>query len=161
MIISAFPGTGKSFYYEEHKYDSNRKVLDSDSSKFNKKHFPANYIRQIKKNIKFEVIFVSSHKEVRDALVKNNMWFILVYPDKSLKDEYINRFKERGSPESFIKLISNNWDNWIDEMKNQTNCLHIVLKDGEYISNNFCLHCLIKSGKDYCRKIEMDYYYGE
>ena len=32
---------------------------------------------------------VSSHKEVREALVENGIFFTLVYPEPSIKEEYI------------------------------------------------------------------------
>lgn len=131
-LISAFPGTGKSHFYR----NSTRNVLDSDSSKFDKSDFPNNYIDHIKDNMgKADVILISSHKDVRDALVNNELRFTLVYPEKNLKDEYIQRYKERGSDSNFIKLLSENWDNWIDEMDNQENCQKIILKSGEYISD--------------------------
>jgi hypothetical protein len=40
ILISAFPGTGKSFLFNNTKL----KILDSDSSKFDKSKFPENYI---------------------------------------------------------------------------------------------------------------------
>jgi len=54
-IISAFPGTGKSFYHNTHKDTT----LDSDSSNFSwladdktlrNPEFPYNYIKHIKEN---------------------------------------------------------------------------------------------------------------
>lgn len=131
-LVSAFPGTGKSHFYK----NSDLKVLDSDSSTFDKSDFPQNYIDHIKSNIgKADIILISSHKDVRDALVENNMKFTLVYPQKSLKEEYLKRYKERGNDEKFIKLLESNWDSWIDELSNQKGCEHLVLKTNEYISN--------------------------
>ena len=78
---------------------------------------------------------VSSHKEVRDALVENGIEFTLVYPDKSIKDEYIQRYIDRGSPDSFINLLTKNWELWIDELDNQIGCDKIKLKEGEYLSD--------------------------
>lgn len=131
-LVSAFPGTGKSYLFNY----SDKIVLDSDSSKFDKKDFPQNYIKHIKENIgKANIICISSHKEIRDALVKNGLWFTLVYPDKNLKEEYIQRFKDRGDKESFINLIYNNWDEWLMQLRNQDNCIHIRLGIGEYISD--------------------------
>ena len=53
-VISAFPGTGKSYFHR----NSDSKVLDSDSSKFSwieegVRHpdFPNNYMTHIKENI--------------------------------------------------------------------------------------------------------------
>lgn len=114
LIISAFPGTGKSYFCEHAK---DLVCLDSDSSKFNKDEFPKNYIQYIKEKYrKVNIIFVSTHKEVRDALIKEKMKPIFVYPHRSLKDEYLRRYKERGNSEKFIELLDKNWDTWIDEM---------------------------------------------
>ena len=87
-VYSAFPGVGKTTYFNKTKLY----VLDSDSSKFDKKKFPDNYIQHIERNIQdpnVDKILVSSHKDVRDALVARGINFVLVYPDRSLKDEYI------------------------------------------------------------------------
>jgi hypothetical protein len=132
LIVSAFPGCGKSYLFNK----SDKIILDSDSSKFDKTEFPQNYIKHIKENIgKADIILVSSHKDVRDSLVANSIDFTLVYPDIDLKDDYINRYVERCSPQPFIDLISKNWDNWINEMCNQIECKTIRLKKGQFLSD--------------------------
>ncbi len=132
ILCSAFPATGKTFFYDT----SLKKVLDSDSSKFDKSKFPDNYIQHIKNNIgKVDIILISSHKEVRDALVNEGMEFTLVYPNFELKYEYLNRLKERGSDKAFIKLISDNWYKWIFELYGQEGCRHIRLKSEQYITD--------------------------
>ena len=104
--------------------------MDSDSSNFSwikdengnntkdrNPDFPNNYIEHIKENIgKYKYIFVSSHKEVRDALLDNCLFFYLVYPDDRRKEEFIQRYKDRGNDESFIQLVDKNWDNWLSEI---------------------------------------------
>jgi hypothetical protein len=133
MVISAFPGCGKSHYFRN---NSDKIVLDSDSSTFDKSDFPRNYIQHIKENIgKVDIIMVSSHKEVRDELVKNGIEFTLVYPESNIKEDYIQRYVDRGSPESFIKLLNNNWENWISELEEQTGCDKVKLKKGQYLSD--------------------------
>ena len=138
-VISGFPATGKTYY----KYKSNLSVLDSDSSKFSwvrtgVRHpdFPQNYIKYIKENLnKVDIILVSSHKVVRDALVKNKINFTLVFPERSLKEEYIKRFQTRGNDQNFINMLHNNWDSFIDEMENQEKCKIIRLAAGEFLTN--------------------------
>lgn len=135
IVISAFPGTGKTHYYSA-KSTRGKYVLDSDSSKFDKSEFPQNYIDHIKsQNGKVNIIFVSSHKEVREALVANEIGFILVYPEIGLKDEYIERFKKRGSSEAFISLLLDKFEEWVTQLMNQKDCVHNVLKSGQYISD--------------------------
>ncbi len=140
IVISAFPGTGKSFAYkkfssEEHNFE----IFDSDSSKFDKANFPQNYISHIKNLLDGDnkLILVSSHKEVREALVEADIWFLLFYPSKDpiTKSIYLDRYKRRGSDEKFIKLISDNWDSWIDDCKSQKRCKKIEMNGNEYISD--------------------------
>jgi len=47
MVIAGFPGVGKTTATKLLK-EKGIIVLDSDSSKFDKQHFPANYIEHIK-----------------------------------------------------------------------------------------------------------------
>lgn len=78
--------------------------------------FPSNYIAHIKENIgRVQYIFVSSHKEVREALADNCLYFYLVYPQSHQKDKFIQRYIDRGSPEAFVKLLEVNWDAWMKE----------------------------------------------
>lgn len=131
-VISAFPGTGKSYFYK----NSNLTVLDSDSSKFDKSDFPANYIKHINENIgKADIILVSSHDTVRKALVEAGIDFTLVYPSILLKAEYLDRYRSRGSSLSFIKLIEDNWESWIQDCQEQNRCIHLVLASGDYLSD--------------------------
>lgn len=132
MVIAAFPGCGKS-YTVAHEAEKFNGVLDSDSSQFSwikdkdgkntekrNPDFPNNYIKHIKDNIgKVEVIFVSSHKEVRDALKKEGIEYFLVYPNSFQKQDYIKRYKNRGNPQSFIDLLNSNWDLWIEECEEE------------------------------------------
>ena len=142
-IISAFPGTGKTYYHKNHPdttldsdssqfswlYDKDgNKLYDDDNKPIRNPWFPSNYIEHIKSNIgKYEYIFVSSHKEVREALVDNCLLFYLIYPDYNDKEIYIERYKQRGSPERFIDLVRNNWEEWIIELEDQDDCINIQL----------------------------------
>lgn len=132
IIISGFPGIGKTHFKE----NSDLCVLDSDSSKFNKSEFPENYITHIKENIgKVDIILVSSHETVRNALVDNDIDFTLVFPVSGSKDIYLDRYMQRGSPPAFIDLISKNWDSWIEDLKNQRNCDRYQLKRNRFLSD--------------------------
>ena len=136
MLVSAFPGTGKTYLVNHDAYLGCFSIMDSDSSKFDKSNFPQNYIAHIKENIGIKShILISSHKEVRAALVLHSLPFVLVYPDISLKEEYIGRYKKRGNSDVFIKLINDHWEEWISELTIQVGCEHIVLKSGQFLTN--------------------------
>lgn len=110
IIISGFPGLGKSVLYKENKVN----YSDSDSSKFSKKNFPENYIQHIKKVInKKHLIFISSHIAVREALVKEKIPFIYVIPTIDRKAEFLNNYRERGNTQEFIDNVDSNWERWL------------------------------------------------
>lgn len=149
-IISAFPACGKTYAFEKLNNEGYT-VLDSDSSQFSwcydynpvesdrveryrNPDFPKNYIQHIKENIgKVDYIFVSSHKEVRDALIDNDIYFTLVYPGRKMKAEWIGRCFLRGSGEKFCQLIADNWDKWIDEMEEIDDCDKWILGEDDSI----------------------------
>nr|WP_288247507.1 hypothetical protein [uncultured Romboutsia sp.] len=152
-VISGFPGVGKSYLFN----NTDLKVLDSDSSNFswikdsegrNTKErnpdFPQNYIDHIKKNIgKVDIILTSSHDVVRKALKESCIDYILVHPNIRAKEEYIERYTQRGNDESFIKMINENWDKFIIDIENENFPIKIELDKFEYLSD------LIKYG--YCK----------
>lgn len=142
IVISAFYACGKTYACDLLTKEG-YKVLDSDSSKFSwlspkesqviaykngdintakytfrNSEFPQNYISHIKENIgKVDYIFVSSHKEVRDALIENNIPFSVVYPNKDFKAEWIGRCFLRGSKDAFCNTLAKNWDKLLDEIE--------------------------------------------
>jgi hypothetical protein len=138
LVISGFPGIGKSYL---HKLNEKMIILDSDSSEFSwieegVRHpdFPNNYMEHIKSNIgKVDNIFVSSHEVVRRALEENGIKYLLVYPSVSLKDEYIQRYRGRGSSEGFIDFINSNWEKFIRDIEKETFPELIKLYSGEYL----------------------------
>lgn len=144
-VISGFPGVGKTRLSKDNRF----KVLDSDSSKFSwiynedgtkdrNPDFPNNYITHIKDNLEFaDIILVSSHKDVRKALIENEIEFALVYPNISLKFEYLDRYKERGDTEEFINMMDSNWDQFVKECMLETDCTLLELKSGDFLSDYF------------------------
>lgn len=139
-VICGFPGVGKSHFQKKMMDEKNLIVADSDSSTFDKEFFPTNYIQHIKKLLndnETDVILISSHAIVREALGVNQIDFTLVFPDISLKEEFIQRYKDRGSPPAFVELLGNNWDAWIKECQDDQNAVDkVILKQGEFLSDH-------------------------
>jgi len=110
LYIAGFPGVGKTYYAQHNK------CHDSDSSKFAKDlAWPKNYIKHLK--TLGGIVLTSTHSVVRDALADAKMPFVLVYPEAERKDMYLRRYAERGSPESFIRMVEQKWDEWQAEMQ--------------------------------------------
>ena len=151
IVISTFPACGKSWCFNNlgDKYN----MSDSDSSlyswirtidengeevKVRNPDFPQNYIKHIKENIgKADVIFVSSHSIVRQALGKDKIKFTLVVPKKNCLNEWMIRYINRGNDNDFIDTQINNWDKWLDEIDEEkgTYSKLIKLEQRQYISD--------------------------
>ena len=142
-VISAFPCCGKTTVTGSLKdfYD----FSDSDSSMFSwldkengirNPDFPANYIEHIKSLIgQKDVVFVSTHKSVRQALENAKINYCLVYPENTPENKALweKRMRDRNNDQSFIDFILNNWDEMIEDMESETFPVHYILgyeKDG-------------------------------
>lgn len=150
-IYSVFPACGKTWLYE-HQEDYGLKILDSDSSMFNwiricgmkerNPEFPKNYIEHIKRNIgKADVIFVSSHASVREALDAEGIDFTIVYPESRCKAEWVGRCfirDKNGESGCGAEAMYNNFDEWVRECF-MTGDSHkeIVLGPTEHLSEYF------------------------
>ena len=135
-IISGFPGVGKSHLGK--RSDNEIVVLDLESSDFKGENRWEDYKNEIKNQIgKVDVLFVSSHKETRKILSELGLNFYLVYPDRSLKDEYLRRYAERGSSQEFIEMMDKNFDLFIDSIENEeVRCAKIKLTgENEYLDS--------------------------
>lgn len=141
LIISAFPGCGKSYCFNH--YQDRFTMLDSDSSQFSwvkdengnntkirNPDFPANYITHIKENRdKADIIFVSTHDVVCKALQKANLFYYSVFPVNTPenKAEYLKRYIDRGSPKEFVDLMDKNWDSFLAGLEHNSYPIHLTL----------------------------------
>ena len=82
--------------------------------------WPQNYLDHIQTSRGHaDIILVSSHDVVRKALEDAGTQFTLVYPSLEMKEEYIQRYVDRGSSEQFIVLFKANYETWIQELMSQ------------------------------------------
>lgn len=163
LVVSAFPAVGKSTIFKEaeerglkpahvHFNDFTKEyeitvpsgdgvpVFDSDSSKFDKEFFPTNYIQHIKSTLdKLDdvIILVSSHKDVREMLRSQGIDYVLAYPQRELKEEYIRRYKARGNAEGFIGMMESSWNDFIDSCEEDPTDTKIILGEGEFLGQDY------------------------
>ena len=134
-VVCGFPGVGKSHLSKQCRWH------DSDSSKFSwlepkvrNPAFPANYTDHIRSLS--GVVLASSHLNVRDALFEAGIPFWLLYPTPDCKAEYLERYRRRGSPESFLELLDKNWDDWILGMDTEVrDAGRFLLRPGFYAAD--------------------------
>jgi hypothetical protein len=135
LPVCGFPGVGKSHA------SAVRGWPDSDSSLFSwaspgvrNPGWPKNYIAHLA-GLRGPVM-VSTHEEVRDALHAAGISFLLCYPSRDCKAEYVRRYRQRGRAESFCVLVETHWDEWLEKLESDTRALkHLVLQSGQYASD--------------------------
>lgn len=142
LVICGFPGVGKSYIYDLYRGDCNY-VCDSDNSKRPwcydtvtgckrgcNPSFPQIYIDHIKSILSKEnppvYIFISTYPEVIKALNDSEIDFFIVFPKMGLKDEYMARYIDRGSPCEFTGLMSKMWAQFVTDCYDATKLDHCV-----------------------------------
>lgn len=158
VVVSAFPCCGKTYAFKN--YQDKYSILDSDSSKFSwiyeaekdkygntlrgvkrvrNPEFPNNYIEHIKENIgKVDIIFVSSHLQVREAMEEAGIRYCTVYPQKEMLNEWVGRMYRRGSSDDFIKFQIEHWDEFMHKITFEPYGFGICrLGNNEYLDVDF------------------------
>ena len=126
MIVCGFAGIGKSTLCTQRP-----KWIDLESTPFEKDFDRYTKVASHMDKQGYNVM-LSCHEGLRKALHDKGIKYVLILPDSSLKNEYIERYKKRGNSEAFIKSLDENWDNytkvfdWEDAIK---------LGENEYLSD--------------------------
>lgn len=132
IILYAFPGSGKTYLAE--KYPD--QVIDLESSDFQwidigeeelrgtdrikNPEWPYNYHKAIDDALgKYKFILAAHEGTVYAERQGYRYWF--VYPSLNRKEEYLQRLIDRGNPSSFVNLIKNNYEKWIEGMMKNKN----------------------------------------
>ncbi len=132
VLIASFCGTGKSYLCK--KYPQSYSEIECWN--YRKGDFPNNYVKDIISHLgKAKYLFISTDPNVLKELNKLGIEILLVYPDSKLRNEYLDRFLERNSPYDFIGVLMKHWNEWLNELKEQDYCKHIMLKNEQYLKD--------------------------
>lgn len=149
IFVYASTGTGKSYIAKKYKnvidmestiykyMDSNNEDegLKSTTRKLNE-DWPNNYFKALDK-IKNQYDYILIADEICDDYLYSHKYpYWRVYPDISLKEEYLNRCKKRGNNEEFIYWYSKLWNEWYELCHNDKKATkHLILQTGEYLED--------------------------
>ena len=149
IIICGFSGIGKSWAAK-----CMENVIDMESSKYSKIKsevepdllpprenplFPFNYADAIEKEFNEghdKIILVSCHAQLRSELKKRGIPYLIILPynTEEIKNEYKIRWFVRGSKIGFIKVMSDNWEEFIHSCaKDGAPCIY--LEKEEFLVN--------------------------
>lgn len=134
-VIAGFPGIGKSEFVKDFP---DLDVLDLDSAIFSKdkNNWPDNYIEKIIESTdQQDAILISSYPEVINALLERGVPVTVVYPSTEQKQEYQTRYLERAKNKDAAQGLVNGFDQNLEGLKSITGCKHVVLNEGQYLSD--------------------------
>ena len=151
VIICAFPATGKTTAINNAD-ELGISACDSDSEDHHwvdrslprlerqeRPDWPQCYMDHLLSALQeHDLVFCSTHQEVRDALVAAKMRFVVVYPTPDQKEHFLNRVINRNTGlhgKWGHDLMEKNWVNWLDSMQAQDNCVHVILESDQYLSD--------------------------
>ena len=132
IICAAFCGTGKTYVCEK----TDIKSVEVEYWKYKDAGLQNEYVSDVKKHFgTVEYIFVSTDPDGLRLLRDEGFDILLVYPKNEIREEYLNRYIERDSPHDFIGAFMKFWHPWIDELKEQSYCEHVILEKGQYLKD--------------------------
>lgn len=110
-VISGFPGIGKTWLGQ-----NKLNCIDLDSSRWKDHDEYMFIIERIWLNLSDDsYLLVSSHIDVRERLIERGIAFYFVLPEPDLGEEYRRRYVSRGTPQSLVDLIMDNWESWTED----------------------------------------------
>lgn len=150
LVVAAFPGSGKSYYSEE--LDQSGSSVSVEVSDLLLKYYSFNTERvnleiseiyqkyslfiDEKINDGYSIIFIPAfYDDVLELMRFEKYRIVLVYPKQDLLNEYLTRYKSRGSDGIYIEKISREWNDSLDKLKSIAGCRHIELNSMQYISD--------------------------
>lgn len=117
--------------------ESIKNIYRKETIKVRNPNLTEDYISYIKENIgKVDIIFVSSHLEIRQALQDNGIEYITVYPYKSCLCEWVGRMYLRGSNKEFVDKQIEIWDKNMDNIENEPHGKELIrMKSFEHMND--------------------------
>lgn len=155
MICACFAGTGKtslatnspvdfidlesSDYQWTFNKDMDREERKGTEEKEKNPDFPLNYIQDIREMDKYRNVLIACQPSVLKALAQANVNYTVVTPEAYLKEEYLDRYRERGNTQGFIDLMDRNFNDFVNDLKTNIHasaCITIKQK-GIFLTNIF------------------------
>lgn len=131
ILCASWCGTGKTYICENTDISS----IEIEYWEY-KDGLQREYVEDIKKYFgKVHYIFIATDPEGLRLLHNEGFNITLVYPKNELREEYLDRYINRGSSADFIGTFMKYWNTWIDELKDQSYCKHIILDKGQYLED--------------------------
>jgi len=154
MIIAAYAGCGKSMFAAmrgesaidlhciPYKYYLDDNDIDrgeagkADPDNEMRPEWPLNYVKAIETVMdKYDFVLIPSDYRVLGLLAGRQIPYTLVYPRRDCREEYLQRYINRGNTENFLSIFYEHWDWFIDSLEADMHDNHIVLQPHQFLSD--------------------------
>lgn len=98
--------------------------------------WPGNYAAKLVElyvSCRYRYILIPPEPHILRALELTSIPYVLAYPRQDLKEEYLQRFVERGNGEEFTDVFIGCWDVWMESLRSRTPAFAIELGPGEHL----------------------------
>jgi len=158
MIIAAYAGVGKTTFCTNNQgnaidvicmpfkysnfYEVSSQLGESEDIKANEKlelrdNWELYYYWAIKYLVYYcpeKYIVIPTINSIMDFLEADGIPYTIVYPNTELKDEYEQRYLERGNSQSFMDVFIGQWEYRLESLV-ERKCKKIVLESHQYLSD--------------------------
>ena len=139
LVICGFPGTGETTGNDVIYLDSSvfRWFIDGCFTRKERTNWVSNYADYITKlatNNRYRFVIVSTHERLRKELDERGIPYVVVVPNRTLRDEYMLRYIRNGYTPSLIERIYHHWDEWLDDIE-ESKSVVIHLDAGQTIAD--------------------------
>ena len=166
MIIAGFSGIGKTtlatlypqsvvdFVCMPYKYkvDDNEVFTKASKASFDYEFifgWEVNYVKAIKENMSNnKILLIPSDFRVLSLLENEDIQYILCYPKREAKEIYHKRYIERGNTQYFIDIFIGRWDDFLDNLENDSYGRHIILEPDQSLSDDINANELLTGIKE-------------
>ncbi|MCL2082134.1 MAG: hypothetical protein FWH04_02705 [Oscillospiraceae bacterium] len=98
--------------------------------------WPYNYVSAVENALsRHEYILIPSDFRVLALLAEKQHSYTLVFPQRECREEYLQRYTDRGNTENFLSIFYGNWDWFIDKLEANSYGKHIVLQPHQFLSD--------------------------
>lgn len=158
IIISSFPGCGKSYLMNTHGNEA--KMLDAGKELSYVGEPTADpheydydlFIDEVMKVVgEYDIVFVPASVEVTNTLNERNIDYDIFYPSKERRGEFIENFVRKRTKPKAIMLLDREFDKMVDAIDDieEENCYKHQLKgQGQFIGNDPAIMSYINSLKN-------------
>lgn len=137
IIISGFAGIGKSGIKEKVPYFEDASIYDLSSAFFRKDEGWERIYCDIAEVLatRYDYVFITAHQIVIEEMIRRGKKFYIVYPKRHCKQEYRQRFIDRGNSQEYIDKFMKRWDYFIDLLDGVDYPNKITLRTEQYLSD--------------------------